>query len=197
MKSSKEDWDRVYRTTPLGEIPWYAGKPEKILVDLVKKGEIKKGKVIDLCSGDGTNSIYLASLGFEVFGVDISPAAVKIARKACAEKGVRCEYKSGDVLKFNTEDKYDLVFDRGCFHHIPPGKKKEYVERVAGLLNGKGKMLLYCFSDKNRGLEKALSKRDIKEYFGKDFDIKFIRETAHKEPDGSRIFLYSVFMERV
>ncbi len=196
MKSLKEEWDRDYRTIPLEEIPWHTGKPEKILVELVEKGGIEKGKVMDLCSGDGTNSIYLASQGFEVSGVDISPAAVKIAGKACAEKGVKCDYKSGDVLKLNTKGKYDFVFDRGCFHHIPPGKKKKYVEIAAGLLNKKGKMLLFCFSDRNRGLEKALSKQDIKEYFGKDFDIKFIRETTHKEPGGSRMFLYSVFMEK-
>lgn len=197
MNDLKEEWDSVYRTTPLDEIPWHAGSPDPVLVELAGKGEIRKGKVMDLCSGDGTNSIYLASLGFDVSGVDISPAAVKAAKKLCAEKGVNCRYRSGDVLKFRIKEKYDFVLDRGCFHHIAPGKKPEYVERTLELLNDRGKMLLYCFSDRNKGYSKALSKADVEGYFSKYYRIRFIRETVHTEPGGHRVYLFSVFMEKI
>ncbi len=196
MKNLKEEWDSDYKNIPLDKIPWHTGAPDDILVDLVQRGEIGRGKVLDLCSGAGTNSIYLASLGFDVSGVDISPAAVEIAKKITREKGVKCDYRSGDVLKFKIKDKYDFIFDRGCFHHISAGKKKKYAERAVRLLTGKGKMLLYCFSDKNRGFEKALSKKDIKDYFGKDFYIKFIKEVTHTEPGGRKVFLYCAFFHK-
>jgi len=63
------DWDKIYRNTPIEKIPWHTSKPDKILIKLVNEGKIKKGKVMDLCSGDGTNSIWLASKGFDVSGV--------------------------------------------------------------------------------------------------------------------------------
>lgn len=193
----KDKWDEVYRNTPLEKIPWYSEKPERILIELVEKGEIKKGKVMDLCSGDGTNSIYLASLGYDVSGVEISETAIKIAKNICKQKGLSCNYKTGNVLSFKIKEKYDLVFDRGCFHHIPDNEKNKYVKRVAKMLNDKGKFLLYCFSDKNVGWEKAFSKEEIKNYFSEYFKIMFIDDVIRTEPSGRIIYLYCVFMQRL
>ena len=71
--------ERVYRKIPLNEIPWNIETPPDILVGLVESGKVKSCKTIDLGCGTGNYSIYLASLGFEVTGIDNSPTAIKIA----------------------------------------------------------------------------------------------------------------------
>ena len=66
MDSDYEEWDRIYRRYPLEDLPWELGRPRKVLVELVEKGLIKRGKALDICCGAGTNALYLAKKGFQV-----------------------------------------------------------------------------------------------------------------------------------
>lgn len=191
----KNEWDSIYKENKLEKIPWHTEQPEKNLVKLVEQGKIRPGEVLDMCSGAGTNSIYLASKGFKVTGVDISPAAVKIAKERCLRKGVACNYLVGRVLEFKTSKKFGFIFDRGCFHHIPNKDKPKYVKRLFNLLNGNGRVYIQCFSDKNH-FEKSISKEDIYRYFSRHFSIIYIKESVHSEPDGAKIYMHNVFMEK-
>jgi len=195
--TNKESWDQVYRIHKLDEIPWHSSQPDRNLVKLIQEKKIKKGSVLDLCSGDGTNSIYLASKGFKVVGVDISPKAVEIAKERCKKRNVMCDYSAGDILKIKSDQKFDFIFDRGCFHHISNKNKPEYVRLVNRLLKKKSKFFLLCFSDRNPPFEKNLSKKDIIDYFSEYFNILFIKDSVHKEPKaGHKRYLYAAFMER-
>jgi 2-polyprenyl-3-methyl-5-hydroxy-6-metoxy-1,4-benzoquinol methylase len=194
---NKEGWDQAYRFHQLDEIPWHSSQPDGNLVKLIREKKIKKGSVLDMCSGDGTNSIYLASKGFKVVGVDISPTAVEIAKERCEKRKVECDYSAGNVLSIISDKKFDFVFDRGCFHHISRKNKPEYVRLVNKLLKEKGKFYLLCFSDKNPPYAKNLSKKDIIGYFSEYFNILFIKDSVHKEPTTEyKRYLYACFMER-
>ncbi|MBI2128885.1 class I SAM-dependent methyltransferase [Candidatus Woesearchaeota archaeon] len=191
----KNGWDRIYRENRLEKIPWHTEHPEKNLVKLVEQGKIRPGEVLDMCSGVGTNSIYLASKGFKVTGVDISPAAVNMAKERCLRKGLACNYLVGKVLKFKTNKKFDFIFDRGCFHHIPDKDKPKYVKRLINLLKGNGRVYIQCFSDKNH-FDKSISKEAILRYFSGPFKIAYIKESIHTEPGGGKIYMHNVFMEK-
>lgn len=197
IEMSETGWDDIYKKCGLEGIPWHSGQPDRFLVKLVNEKKIKKGLVLDLCSGDGTNSIYLASKGFEVKGVDISPTAVEIARERCSQRKLHCDYHVGNVLEVKFDEKFDFIFDRGCFHHISKKDKRDYVRLVNDLLAQKGKFYLLCFSDRNPPHKKNLSKEDIKSYFSPYFRIFFIRDSIHKEPPkGNKRYLYATFMEK-
>lgn len=194
---NKESWDQVYRIHKLDEIPWHSRQPDRNLVKLIREKKIKKGSILDMCSGDGTNSIYLASQGFRVVGVDISPTAVEIAKERCAKRNVKCDYSAGDILKIKPDKEFDLILDRGCFHHISRKNKPKYVRLVNKLLKKKGKFYLLCFSDRNPPFEKNISKKDIIGYFSEYFNILFIKDSVHKEPKTEhKRYLYAAFMER-
>jgi cyclopropane fatty-acyl-phospholipid synthase-like methyltransferase len=194
---NKESWDEVYSIHKLDEIPWHSSQPDRNLVKLIREKKIKKGSVLDMCSGDGTNSIYLASKGFKVVGVDISSKAVEIARERCKKRNVMCNYSVGDILRIKSDKKFDFVFDRGCFHHISNKNKPKYARLVNRLLKKKGKFFLLCFSDRNPPFEKNLSKKDIIGYFSEYFNILFIKDSVHKEPNTEqKRYLYAAFMER-
>ena len=196
-KALQEEWDEIYRNYALNEIPWHTDRPDRNLVELIKKKRIRKGSVLDMCSGDGTNSIYLASKGFKVYGVDISPTAVKIAKARCAEKKQHCNYFAGNVLTKRLNKKFDFIFDRGCFHHISKKDKPRYVKRLYALLKKGGKVYVQCFSDKNPPFWKNLSKKDIYKYFSGYFNIIYIKEAVHAEPGtGWKRYFYCVFMEK-
>jgi SAM-dependent methyltransferase len=43
------------------------------------------------------------------------------------------------------ESSYDLVYDSGCFHHLPPHRRGDYVELVDRALKPGGGYGLVCF----------------------------------------------------
>jgi len=145
------EMDRIYRNTPLEEIPWNIETPPDVLVELVESGKVKPCKTIDLGCGTGNYAIYLASIGFEVTGIDVSPTAIKIAKENAKKKGVKCDFLVTDVLGNLDEVKetFDFAYDWELLHHIFPEQRKKYVENVHRILNPKGKYLSVCFSEKD------------------------------------------------
>jgi len=145
------DMDSLYRNRPLEQIPWNIESPPDALVELVKSGKVRICKAIDLGCGAGHYAIYLADLGFDITGVDVSPTAIRIARENAKKKGVRCHFIVADVLGDldETEETYDFAYDWELLHHIFPDQRKQYVENVSKILNPKGQYLSVCFSEKD------------------------------------------------
>lgn len=146
------EMDRIYRNIPLEEIPWNIETPPDALVELVESGKVEPCKTIDLGCGAGNYAIYLASKGFDVTGVDISPMAIKIVKENAKEKRVKCNFLVADVLGDLEEvvkGTFDFAYDWELLHHIFPEKRKKYVENVHRILNPGGKYLSVCFSEKD------------------------------------------------
>jgi 2-polyprenyl-3-methyl-5-hydroxy-6-metoxy-1,4-benzoquinol methylase len=140
--------DKIYRNMRHKEIPWNIEEPPKALVELVESEKVKPCKTIDLGCGTGNYAVYLASKGFDVTGVDISSAAIKIAKENAEKKGVKCNFLVADVLGDldEIEETFDFAYDWELLHHIFPEKRKKYIENVYGILNPRGSYLSVCFS---------------------------------------------------
>ena len=145
------DMDEIYRTLPLEEVPWVVEEPPKALVDLVVAGDIRPCKAIDLGCGTGNYAIYLASKGFRVTGVDLSPTAITLAKENAKKKGVMCDFIVANVLGDLKEvvGTFDFAYDWELLHHIFPEQRTKYVENVSRLLKSKGHYLSVCFSEKD------------------------------------------------
>jgi len=198
-EEKKNEWERIYKERPLEEIPWHSEKPAEYLVELLKKKKVKVGLALDVCSGAGTNAVYLAKKGFDVTGIDISPTATKYAEESAQEAGVskRCRFFSGDVARTNLpKNQFDFIFDRGCYHHITKEQKPRFAKVVSSLLKQDGKYFLGCFSDKNLLWEKNVSKKEIMENFSKYFGIGQIMDYAAIEKTGRKLHFYLVLMTK-
>ena len=143
--------DKIYRNMPLEEIPWNIETPPDALVELVESGKVKPCKTIDFGCGAGNYAIYLASIGFDVTGIDISPSAIKTAKENAKKKRVKCNFLVADVLGDLDEVKqtFDFAYDWELLHHTYPEKRKKYVENVYRILNPGGNYLSVCFSEKD------------------------------------------------
>ncbi|NVM55014.1 MAG: class I SAM-dependent methyltransferase [Candidatus Helarchaeota archaeon] len=140
--------NEIYKKVPLEKIPWIYETPPAALVELVKNGIVKPCKAIDLGCGAGNYTIYFASLGFNIIGIDISPSAIEAAKENANKKKVKCNFLVSDVLG-DLEDlrqTFDFAYDWELLHHIFPEKRKKYVENVHSILNPRGKYLSVCFS---------------------------------------------------
>lgn len=192
------DWDEIYKMYPLKDIPWEIQRPDPPLKWLVDSGQIKRGKVLDACSGAGTQSIYLAKKGFKVTGIELSKEAVKIAQRRSKDAGVKCAFLNRDVLSFPfKKNEFDLIVDRGCFHHIPKEKRWNYLKGAQRVLKRKGRYYLKCFSYKNGKAWNYFTKKELTKYFLRYFDILRIEhiDKGAGRKKGRRYFWFA-FMEK-
>ncbi|MGA9098222.1 MAG: class I SAM-dependent methyltransferase, partial [Methanotrichaceae archaeon] len=143
--------DKIYRNMNLEDIPWNIEEPPDALIELVKSGKVKPCKTIDLGCGAGNYAIYLASIGFDVTGVDISPTAIRLAKENAEKNGVKSNFLVADVLGKLDEvpGTFDFAYDWELLHHIFPEERKKYVENVHKILNPRGKYLSVCFNEKD------------------------------------------------
>ncbi len=103
---------------------WERRLPPVDLVALVEGATARPaGRALDLGCGSGTDSMYLARLGWNLTGVDIVPEAVALARRNAAAAGVNVRFVEGDATRLQDlglGEPFDLIVDFGCMHTLPP-----------------------------------------------------------------------------
>lgn len=195
--SGYEEWDDIYREYPLEDLPWELGKPRQILVDLVEKALLKKGKALDLCCGAGTNTVYLAQKGFEVTAVDISSKAIEYAKKKAEQAHVKIKFMMQNFVKLPFKvSEFDFIFDMGCFHHVKIEDRSTFIGGVHRVLKKGGVYLLVCFSYRNGVAWNHFTKEQIVKLFSSQFKIVEIKHFSSIEADGYTRYFYSALMEK-
>ena len=78
---------------------------------------LPKGRVLDVAMGNGRNAIYLARMGFEVEGVDVSAEAIGQALIAAQEAGVSIKAVVADLEKdyHIPQNTYGVII---CFNYL-------------------------------------------------------------------------------
>ncbi len=147
----KERMDAIYRSVPPGDIPWNNESPPDILRALVETNVVQPCRAIELGCGVGNYVIYLSGRGFDATGVDISSAAIDIARRSAAARGASCRFVVADVLGDLAEfpEPFDFAYEWELLHHIFPPDRERYVRNVSRLLRPAGRYLSVCFSEKS------------------------------------------------
>ncbi|MFC1861404.1 class I SAM-dependent methyltransferase [Chloroflexota bacterium] len=75
------------------------------------------GKALDVAMGAGRNAVYLAKMGFDVEGIDISVDNIRDALESAGEAGVtiRTQVVNLEVDYYIREGAYDLII---CFNYL-------------------------------------------------------------------------------
>ena len=106
------DWDERYLEP--GFV--YGTDPNEFLVSVVHR--IPHGKILSLAEGEGRNAVYLASLGYQVTGVDGSEVGLRKAVELARERGVSITTIHADLGEFEIEpEQWDGVI--ACYCHLP------------------------------------------------------------------------------
>jgi SAM-dependent methyltransferase len=177
------DWNTLYKNENVVNMPWYNENLDYDLnEELVKRNlfsNIQDYKFLDLGTGPGTQAIKLSELGFDVTASDLSEFAIEKAKRLSDN----VTFIVDDILnsKFGKEE-FDYIFDRGCFHVLPPNNRNGYVAKVKAILKRGGILFLKCFSEKESWKEGPyrFSSSKIKEIFGNDFEVLSIKETVYQ-----------------
>ncbi|QEL55985.1 class I SAM-dependent methyltransferase [Chromobacterium paludis] len=151
LAGSQAKWPAFYadRQRPC---PFFVEAPDENLAGWIDAGRIAPGLALDLGCGHGRNALFLASRGFRVQAVDFSDSAVAWARERVAASGLSVEVCQASVFECPFDEAAaDLVYDGGCFHHLAPHRRHQYMERVARMLKPGGGFGLVCFSPEGGG----------------------------------------------
>ncbi|MFE7525024.1 class I SAM-dependent methyltransferase [Kitasatospora sp. NPDC057542] len=141
-------WDRFYADRS-AERPFFAPKPDENLASCLDRGLLSPGRALDLGCGAGRNAIHLASLGFEVDAVDLSATAIAWAQERAREAGTGTELRFHRASIFDAElpyTHYDLVYDSGCLHHLPPHRRVSYLALLDRVLAPGGHFAVTAFA---------------------------------------------------
>ena len=139
MFNQKNAWDREYRNPKL-----VTGKEDPQADTLrffkfLKKIEKYKAEdkvVLDLGCGTGRNSNYLAEIGNNVIGIEISNVALILAKRRADELGVKVDYRLGDIgSSYDIEDNsVDIILDVTSSNSLDERGREIYLSEMNRVL---------------------------------------------------------------
>ena len=78
--------------------------------------------------------------------IDLSRTAIGRGRRFAEEEGVHVNFIVESVFEVSLrQDHYDIAYDSGLFHHLPPHRRTRYLDLVRRALNPNGFFGMTCF----------------------------------------------------
>jgi SAM-dependent methyltransferase len=137
-------WDLFYKFNPHGG-PWENedGSPDEHVVDFVKNYNLLPNSIVlDAGCADGKNATWLATNGFNVYGIDISPTVISRIR----QKITGGKFKSGDIISTGYQNNFfDVIIDAGAMHVNPLDNFKEIFKEYYRILKNDSIMFVRLF----------------------------------------------------
>lgn len=100
----KDRWDQKYDT----EAYIFGKEPVPFLTQNIHL--LPRGRALDIAMGEGRNGVYLATQGYEVVGLDISPKGLAKAHQLAEHLNVKIETRVVDLENHRLEkNAYDVI----------------------------------------------------------------------------------------
>lgn len=126
-------WDQRF-----GEQEWPTA-PDASLVELIEP--LTPGHALDLGCGPGRNGVWLASHGWKVTGVDVSPVGLAQAEARAAAAGTTIEVVVADLFDYQPPaGQFDLVLVANV--HVAAQDRPSLFAKAAGALAPGGHLLV-------------------------------------------------------
>ncbi|HEY3307574.1 MAG TPA: class I SAM-dependent methyltransferase [Desulfuromonadaceae bacterium] len=109
MEVDKIKWNKRFAS----ENSYLGERPSAFLIQEIERiKRLTPGKAaLDVASGEGRNSVFLAQQGFKVTALDISEVGIDKGRKRALEAGVVIDFQQVDLDSFELLFKYDLIIN--------------------------------------------------------------------------------------
>ncbi len=139
----REVYSRLSDRYASGDIPWDDPLPPPEVLDFVPS--LEAGRALDLGCGYGRASIYLATQGWDVDGVDFVEQAVEMAQRRSKEAGVSVRFHLASITDLDfLHGPYDFALDVGCGHALDDEGLRLYRDQLCRLLANGGYFMLFA-----------------------------------------------------
>lgn len=182
MSNQGNIWEKEYRN------PKLVTKKEEPQADTLRflkylkktaKINLENLNILDLGCGTGRNSNYLAGLGNNVTGIEISKTALELAEKRAKEQGLFVNYILEDIGEnYNIKDgSIDIILDITSSNSLDEKGREVYLKESSRVLKDGGYFFVRALckdGDKN-------AKNLLKTSPGKEYDTYIIKEIGLSE----------------
>lgn len=161
-----------------------------------RKFILESKNILDLGCGTGRNSNYLADIGNNVIGIEISKTALCIANKRAENINLKIDYRLGDIgEKIDIKDNsIDLILDVTSSNSLNEKGREVYLSEMNRVLKKGGYIFVRALcKDGNKNVKKLLRQSP-----GREYDTYVIEEIGLTERVFSRedfIKIYSKYFK--
>jgi SAM-dependent methyltransferase len=204
MTSSASHWDQVYQAQRLEQVSWFRVHLEVSIELLLSAGLDAGSRVIDIGGGASTLVDDLLERGVEhVTVLDISGAALQVARERLGDRAVRVRWIVSDVGAADLgPDSVDLWHDRAALHFLTDPQDVSWYVRVANeaiALGGHAIIGGFASDGPDQCSRLPVVRRDpeqIAALFAERFRLTAARRELHSTPRGApQSFAYAVLQK--
>jgi len=144
----QEHWNRVYQTKAPDDVSWFQTRPAISLKLIKATGVGKTQGVIDVGGGASVLVDFLLDAGFTRPAVlDISAAALALARQRLDGRADNVEWFEADVTEFNPLRQFNLWHDRAVFHFLTDkAHRQKYIQTLKRTLTPDGHVIIATFA---------------------------------------------------
>jgi SAM-dependent methyltransferase len=152
----------------VGFTPWDGPVPDPLKDIIDGPNALPAGRALDLGCGKGTKSVYIATHGWDVTGVDFVARALTEAQRRAQAAGVKIDFRQGDVTKLaalGLRPGYSLLFDFGCYHGLKSQQRMSYAEGVTALAAPGATLLMMAFTKALPPVPSGVSESELRDRF--------------------------------
>jgi SAM-dependent methyltransferase len=159
------------------DLPWSHAEPTMFLAEICRRR--KPGKALDIGCGSGTDSVFLASQGWDVTSLDFVPKALELTQQRAALQGLSITPVVADITTWEPPQQYDLVLDHGLLHNMDPVRYDAYRDCVLSALAPAGEFVLLHWQPRYEGQPNGklgptrVCREDIKAFFAPELQERF------------------------
>ncbi len=141
-------FEQLYAAAEAGqtEVPWDRRAPSPFLVRWAEQRGLTSGtpgkRAVIVGCGLGDDAQYIAGLGYQTVGFDISPTAIATARRRFPGSAVR--YRTANLLDPPAEwhRAFDLVVESLTLQALPDPPRRDAIARVGDLVAPGGTLIV-------------------------------------------------------
>ncbi|HVH39624.1 MAG TPA: class I SAM-dependent methyltransferase [Gemmatimonadaceae bacterium] len=201
-------WEHVYHTKPADQVSWFQPEARLSRQLIESAAPDRTAAIIDVGAGASTLIDGLISAGYrELTVVDLSEAALEIARRRLGPAAAAVTWRAADVLEATFPvAAYDVWHDRAVFHFLTDATDRtRYVDQVRRTVRPGGHVIVATFAEDGptrcSGLDVArYSPVALHDEFGDDFALLSSHREEHATPSSAlQAFTYCLcrFLPRV
>lgn len=164
-----EYWESRYQT---GDMPWEKGAPSPGLEDfLAAHPHLPRGCVAVPGCGTGHDVRAWARAGFDAWGFDFAPSAIRLGEERTRTAGLRAQFQQGDFLADPPPQVFDWIFEHTLFCAIEPRRRDDYAAAVRRWLKPDGQFLAVFYLIPNEdGPPFGTTREEIERRFAPHFE---------------------------
>ncbi len=148
MSDRTSHWQNVYTTKAETDVSWYQDDPATSLRLIHDANATPASRIIDIGGGASRLVDALLAAGFRAVTVlDISAAALEVARARIGERAAEVDWIAADVTTWTPQRQYDIWHDRAAFHFLTEERdRRAYIENLRRAVMPGGQIVIGTFA---------------------------------------------------